>query len=57
MSAKKEKRGLIYGYKPNRLSFYILLIQTGRIDELLDVLYKDMQKYKLDEEKVKVDET
>ena len=40
------KRGLIAGYKPNRISLYILLIQTGRINELVEVLYKDMEQYK-----------
>ena len=42
----KKNRGLIAGYKPNRISFYILLIQTGRINELVKVLYKDMEQYK-----------
>ena len=42
----EKKRGLIAGYKPNRISYYILLIQTGRISELLEVLYKDMEQYK-----------
>ena len=42
----KKYRGLIAGYKPNRISYYILLIQTGRINELLEVLYKDMEQYK-----------
>ena len=41
-----KKIGLIAGYKPNRISLYILLIQTGRINELLKVLYKDMEQYK-----------
>ena len=40
------KRGLIAGYKPNRISLYIALILSDRIDELLEVLYKDMQQYK-----------
>ena len=43
-----EKRGLIAGYKPNRISLYILMLTTGRADELLDVLYKDMEEYKED---------
>ena len=41
-----KKRGLIAGYKPNRISYYILLIQTGRINELVEVLYKDMEQYR-----------
>ena len=45
-----KNRGLIAGYKPNRISFYILLIQTGRINELLKVLYKDMEQYKESEQ-------
>ena len=44
-----EKRGLVAGYKPNRISLYILMLTTGRTDELLDVLHKDMEKYKLRE--------
>ena len=39
-------RGLIAGYKPNRISFYILLLTTNRLQELFDVLYKDMEEYK-----------
>ena len=41
-----KKRGLIAGYEPNKISFYIMLLQCGRADELLRVLWKDMQKYK-----------
>tara|TARA_R110002110_G_scaffold185473_1_gene392574 strand:+ start:1039 stop:1368 length:330 start_codon:yes stop_codon:yes gene_type:complete len=40
------KRGLIAGYKPNRISLYILMLTTGRLDELADLLYKDMAPYK-----------
>ena len=47
-SNKDEKKGLIAGYKPNRISLYILMLTTGRADELLDVLYKDMEEYKED---------
>ena len=43
-----DKRGLIAGYKPNRLSLYILLLTTGRDDELMKTLYKDMEEYKID---------
>ena len=41
-----DKIGLISGYKPNRISLYILMLTTGRHDELLECLYKDMEKYK-----------
>ena len=41
-----KKIGLISGYKPNRISLYILMLTTGRHDELLECLYKDMEKYK-----------
>ena len=41
-----KKRGLIAEYKPNRISFYILLLTTNRLQELFDVLYKDMEEYK-----------
>ena len=43
-----SNRGLIAGYKPNRLSLYILLLTTGRDDELMKTLYKDMEEYKID---------
>ena len=39
-------RGLIAGYKPNRISLYILMLESRRIDELAEVLWKDMEKYK-----------
>ena len=48
---KEDKQGIIAGYKPNRLSLYIVLIQTGRIDELLKALWVDMEEYKIEEEK------
>ena len=43
---KGTKRGLIEGYKPNRISLYILMLTTGRLDELADLLWKDMEQYK-----------
>ena len=42
-----KKRGLIEGYEPNRISLYILLLHSGRQDELLEILYKDMEQYKI----------
>tara|TARA_R110000824_G_scaffold37327_7_gene114722 strand:+ start:1386 stop:1610 length:225 start_codon:yes stop_codon:yes gene_type:complete len=42
-----EKRGLVEGYKPNRISLYILMLTAGRLQELMNVLYKDMEEYKL----------
>ena len=42
-------RGLIAGYKPNRLSLYILLLESRRLDELYKLLWKDMEKYKIPE--------
>ena len=41
-----KKRGLIAGYNPNRISLYILMLSTGRLDELMEVLHKDMEAYK-----------
>ena len=41
-----KKIGLIAGYKPNRISLYIFMIQCGRINELMKILYKDMEQYK-----------
>ena len=46
-----KKIGIIAGYKPNRISLYILMLTTGRLDELMEVLYKDMEKYKEEKEK------
>ena len=42
-----KKTGLIAGYEPNRISFYITLLISGRQDYLLEVLHKDMEKYKI----------
>ena len=42
-----EKRGLVAGYKPNRISLYILMLSSGRYEELMEVFYKDMEEYKL----------
>ena len=39
-------RGLIAGYKPNRISLYILMLQTDRLDMLQDALWNDMEEYK-----------
>ena len=44
-----KNRGLIAGYEPNKLSLYIILISSDRIDELNDLLWKDMEKYKIKE--------
>ena len=42
-------KGLIAGYEPNRLSLYILLLESRRLDELYEVLWKDMEQYKTPE--------
>tara|TARA_Y100000593_G_C4220310_1_gene291470 strand:- start:357 stop:539 length:183 start_codon:yes stop_codon:yes gene_type:complete len=44
-----KDKGLIAGYKPNRLSLYILLLESRRLDELYNVLWKDMKEYKIPE--------
>jgi len=49
----EKKRGLHYGYKPNRISLYLLMIDTGRIDELRNTLYDDMEKFRLTEKEMK----
>ena len=41
-----KKRGLIAGYEPNRISLYILMLESGRGEELMELLWKDMEKYK-----------
>ena len=51
MKANAKNRGLFYGYEPNRISFYIILLKTHRYDELQKVLFKDMEKYKTDTDK------
>jgi len=48
MSKNIKKNGLFQGYEPNRISFYIILLETHRYDELKKVLFKDMEKYKID---------
>ena len=47
VKAKPVERGLVAGYAPNRISFYILLLSAGRNQYLMDVLVKDMEKYKI----------
>ena len=42
----KKNKGLIAGYEPNRISLYIMLLSTNRLDMLEEVLYKDMEKYR-----------
>ena len=42
-----KKRGLVSGFEPNRISLYILLLASGRIDELEKTLWKDMEKYRI----------
>ena len=49
-SNKDEKKGLISGYKPNRISLYLLLLNTGRTHELDKLLWKDMEEYKIKED-------
>lgn len=36
--------GLYSGIKPNRISLYLLLLQTNRLDELENKLISDMEK-------------
>ena len=43
------RQGLFKGYKPNRLSLYLLMLSSGRSDELYDVIMKDMEEYKEEE--------
>ena len=49
----EKKLGLVAGYKPNRVSLYILMLSAGRYADLMELLYKDMAKYKIKEEEVK----
>ena len=49
-----EGLGLVADYKPNRISFYILLLASGRTEQLKDVLYKDMEKYRSEESKLRL---
>tara|TARA_Y100000310_G_scaffold301220_1_gene337485 strand:- start:618 stop:779 length:162 start_codon:yes stop_codon:yes gene_type:complete len=47
-TTQEKKIGLIAGYEPNRISLYILMLTTGRLDELMEVLYMDMEPYRED---------
>ena len=47
MRTDAEDRGLIAGYKPNRLSFYLVMYLSGRNDEMIQQMWKDMEKYKV----------
>ena len=42
-----KKRGLVAGYEPNRISLYVLMLSAGRNEELMELLYNDMEKYKI----------
>ena len=48
IESTKKKNGLIQGYEPNKISFYIILLNSNRLDELNECLWNDMQKYKID---------
>ena len=43
-----KKIGIIAGYVPNRISLYILMLTTGRLEELMEVLSMDMEPYRED---------
>jgi|TARA_R110002051_G_scaffold88750_2_gene156465 hypothetical protein len=47
MRTDAEDRGLIAGYKPNRLSFYLVMHLSGRDNEMIQQMWKDMDEYKL----------
>jgi hypothetical protein len=42
--------GLYAGIKPNRISLYLLLLQTNRLDELESKLINDMEKDRIKDE-------
>jgi|LULO01.1.fsa_nt_gb hypothetical protein len=40
---KKDKpQGLFNNYEPNRISFYLVLLQAGRLDKLFETLLGDI---------------
>lgn len=47
MKKRKEEKGLWLGYKPNRLSFYLMLLNAGRVEQCYNIIHKDMEKYKI----------
>jgi hypothetical protein len=47
MTEETYQRGLYAGYEPNRISFYLLCLQTGRLVDLEKALWKDMAQYKI----------
>lgn len=46
--SKKQEDGTIVDYKPNRIALYILLLNTNRLEDLNEVLHKDMEVFKND---------
>lgn len=44
--SKKQEDGIIVDYKPNRITLYIMLLNTGRLEDLNEVLHKDMEVFK-----------
>jgi len=39
---KHRPQGIFNNYEPNRISFYLVLLQAGRLDNLFDTLLKDI---------------
>ena len=48
-----ERLGLVADYKPNRISLYILLLGCGRHKQLVDLLYEDEKRFKMNNQKYK----
>ena len=46
-----EESGLCSGYVPNRLSLYLLMLNSGRLKELESCIIKDMEKYRIEKYK------
>ena len=51
----QTEHGVYHGYKPNRLSLYLLYLNTGRYDDLRECLVKDMEKYRIENSNIKIE--
>ena len=47
LQSPRMGQGLISGYKPNRISLYLMYLYSDRLEELERVLLEDMVEYKI----------
>ena len=53
IDSTKKNNGLISGYEPNKISLYIILLNSNRLEELNECLWNDMQKHKINNNNIR----